>query len=321
MISMFENNKDADEITVYLMENGISGESKVKFQQIAQNYCRTIVMLPMLDIEKLAGVKVVIPAYNRMATCGRLFIVLLLPESIDRVIYADCDTIFVDSLQKLWDMDISGYPIGMADGAMNTSYRELLGLSREGMYFNSGILLIDLKAWRERGAEKAFLRFLESQNGYVPFPDEGVLNAVFDGNIFRVPLRYNVIRVVFAFSHDEICRVKALKQFYSPEELDAARRSPAVVHFTHNFYMPLRPWMQGCDHPYVQEYLAYKAVTPWKDEPLWEDNRSSVSKAYTVFCHVMPKGFMIWLSKIITVDLTPVMHRYKKRKQSKQERR
>lgn len=317
VVSLFETNKNADEITVYLIENGISTASRAKIQQIAETYGRTIIALPMPDIEKLAGVKIVIPGYNRMATCGRLFIASLLPQSIDKVIYADSDTIFVDSVKDLWETDISDYPIGMADGAMNASYRELLGLSKEGIYFNSGILLINLKRWRECEAEKMFLQFMASQNGYVAFPDEGVLNAVFDGEIYCLPLRYNVISMVFAFSHSEICRVKALKQFYTKAEVDAARENPAVVHFTHNFYMPLRPWMEGCDHPYAQKFLMYKAMTPWENEPLWKDNRSAISKLYTRFCHAVPKCFMLWLSKIITVDLTPIMHRYKRYKHMK----
>lgn len=314
VLSLFENNKDMDEITVYLIENGITDESKAKIQNIAEKYGREIFTLPMPDIEKLAGVDIVIPSYNRMATCGRLFIASLLPKTIDKVIYADCDIIFVDSIRELWEMDISDYPIGMADGAMNAAYRELLDLPREGTYFNSGILLINLKRWREDEVEKKFLTFMASQGGYVSFPDEGTLNAVFDGNIFCLPLKYNVISMVYAFSHDEICKVKALKQFYTKEEVSSARKNPVVVHFTHNFYMPLRPWMIGCNHPYADAFLSYKAMTPWADKPLWTDNRSTISRIYTKFCHIIPKGIMIWISKIITVYMTPIWHRINKRK-------
>lgn len=316
VVSLFENNKDVDEVTVYLIETGISAESKEKIQQIAAAYGRTIVMLPMPDLEKLAGVDMAIPDYYRIAAYGRLFIASLLPESIDRVIYADCDTIFLNSVQELWDMDLFGCPVGMVDDTINVAYRELLGLSGEGTYFNSGILLIDLKAWRKQDAEKEFLHFITSQGGYIPFVDEGVLNAVFDGKIFRLPLRYNVISMIYAFSHDEICRIKELRQFYTREEVDSARMEPAVVHFTHNFYMQPRPWMKNCDHPLAQKYLAYKSMTPWKDESLWEDNRSAISKAYMAFCHIVPKGLMIWLSKIIAVDITPIIQKVKVQKHS-----
>ena len=319
VLSLFENNKDTEEITVYLIENGVSEESKAKFQQIARSYGRTIITLPMPDLEKLAGVEVVIPGYNRMATCGRLFIASLLPESIDKVIYADCDTVFVDSIEELWERDISGHPVGMTDGAQNMAYRKLLGLSGEGIYFNSGLLLINLKLWREEQSEQAFIDYIVSRNGYVTFPDEGVLNAVFDGRIKLLPLRYNAITAIFAFSYEELCHIKSLKDFYSPQEVEEAKKSPVMVHFTNNFYMPLRPWMKGCVHPYTQSYLKYRNMTPWREEPLWEDSRSMLKKLYTGYCHKVPKAIFVMTSNIINVHLTPMMHRYKKWRHSKKE--
>lgn len=312
VLSLFENNKDAKEITVYLVENGVSEQSKEKFQKIAKDYGRTIITLPMPDIEKLSGVDVVIPGYNRMATCGRLFIASLLPESIDKVIYADCDTIFVDSVTELWETDISGYAAGMVDCAQNVSFRTLLGLPKQGIYFNSGLILANLKYWRENNVERSFLEFLKKQGGYVPFPDEGVLNAVLDGKILLLPLRYNAMTQIFAFNYKELCRVRGLKKYYTPEEVTSARNAPVMVHFTSNFYLPVRPWMKGCEHPYAQKYLAYKAMTPWKDAPLWDDPRTGVQKLYTKFCHMVPKAIAVESARIISLYMTPAMHKYKK---------
>lgn len=318
VVSLFENNKDAGEITVYLIENGVSEESKTKFQQIADTYGRTIVTLPMPDIEKLAGVDVVIPGYNRMATCGRLFIASLMPEDIDKVIYVDCDTIFAGSIQELWEMDISGYPVGMADGAQNPTFRTLLGLSAEGTYFNSGLMLVNLKFWRENNVEKAFLDFMSSQGGYVPFPDEGVLNAVFDGRIKTLPLKYNAITQIFAFDYKDLYRARGIKQFYPLEEVENAKEHPVLLHFTNNFYLPIRPWMKGCEHPFAQKYLEYKAMTPWADAPLWDDPRTGIQKLYTKFCHVVPKSIAVESARIISLYITPAMHKYKKNKHMKQ---
>lgn len=318
VLSLFENNKDADEITVYLIENGVSDESKVKFQQIADAYGRTIITLPMPDLEELVGVDVVIPGYNRIATCGRLFIASLLPESIDKVIYADCDTIFVDSADELWKINISGYAAGMVDCAQNAAFRSQLGLSGEGTYFNSGLMLVNLKYWREHNVEHAFIEFIKSQGGYIPFPDEGVINAVFDGKIKLLPLRYNAITQIYAFNYKELCRARGLKHFYSPEEVASAKASPVMVHFTSNFYLPVRPWMKGCKHPYAQKYLEYRNMTPWADTPLWDDPRTEIQKLYTNFCHAVPKAVAVESARIISLYITPAMHRYKRNKHMKQ---
>lgn len=314
VLSLFENNKDADEITVYLIGDNICNANQEKIQQIAKMYGRTITILPMPDLNKLAGVDVMIPNYNRMATCGRLFIASLLPQTIDKVLYVDSDTVFVDSIKDLWETDISQYPLGMMDGAQNATFRTQLDLPAEGIYYNSGLILINLKLWRERSAEQQFLEFIRSQGGYVPFPDEGVLNAVFDGEVLDLPLRYNAYTLIYAFPYKESCYVRGVKSYYTPEEVREAREHPAMLHFTNNFYMPLRPWVKGCTHPYAQKYLEYRLMTPWKDKPLWEDPRSAIRKAYTQVCYALPKPVSMWMSHIITLYVTPVKHRINKRK-------
>lgn len=312
VLSLFENNKHVNEITVYLIEKGVSEESKIKFQQLSDNYGRKIITLPMPDLERLAGVEVAIPTYNRMATCGRLFIASLLPEIIDKVIYVDSDTIFTDSIVELWETDISGYAAGMVDGAHNALFRTQLGLKPNGIYYNSGLILVNLKYWREKNVEKEFLKYIKSQGGYIPFPDEGVLNAVFDGEILTLPLRYNVMTQVYTFSHKQLCRIRGLREFYSPKEMADARKRPVMVHFTSNFYLPERPWMKNCRHPYTGRYLNYKKLTPWAEAPLWDDPRNNVQKIYTKLCHVIPKPIVIEMSRFISLYLTPLMHRYKK---------
>lgn len=314
VLSLFENNKDAEKIIVYLIGDHISEASKDKFKQIAQAYGRTIIVLPMPDLNKLAGVDVMIPHYNQMATCGRLFIASLLPETIEKVIYVDSDTVFVDSIKDLWEMDISKYPIGMVDGAQNSTFRTQLGLSPDGLYYNSGLLLVNLEMWRKMNAEKLFLDFIRSQGGYVPFPDEGVLNAVFDGKVLDLPLRYNAYTLIYAFPYKESCYVRGVSGYYTAQEVKEARKHPVMVHFTNNFYMPLRPWVKGCTHPFVQKYLEYRKMTPWKDKPLWDDPRSTIRKMYSQYCYILPKPVSMWMSRMITVYVTPMRHRINKRK-------
>lgn len=312
VVSLFESNRDADAITVYLIENGVSEESKVKFMKIAEEYNRQIIILPMPDLEKLAGVKIVIPKYNRMATYGRLFIASCLPGNIDKVIYADCDTIFVDSIAGLWEIDITDYQLGMVNDAQSGGHRKILGIPAEGIYYNSGIMLVNLKRWRKEGLEKRFVDYIRSRGGYVPIPDQGVLNAVCDGSILCLPLRYNAFSILYAMDYETVMKVRRPQTFYSKEETEAALRDPAIVHFVTNVFMPIRPWIKGCPHPYAAKYLEYRNMTPWKDEPLWEDQTPKLRKLYYRFFQVVPKPVAIWVTRMIYVYCIPLRHRYKK---------
>ena len=163
-------------------------------------------------------------------------------------------------------------------------------------------------------AEQRFISFIQSQGGYIPFPDEGVLNAVFDGEIFCIPLRFNAQTMIFAFPYKKMCYARGVKSFYTPEEVKNARKDPVMVHFTSNFYYPERPWIKDCRHPYAETYLAYRNLTPWRDKPLWEDVRPLIRKLYTEFCRSVPMGVAVWTAHVISLYLTPLKHRYKKRR-------
>lgn len=312
VLSLFDSNREADEITVYLIEDHITEESKAKFQKIAQAYHREIITIPMPDLEKLAGVRIVIPKYNRMATYGRLFIASCLPKDIDKVIYADCDTIFVDSIEELWRTDISNYQVGMVNDAQSAGHRRILGIPGAGIYYNSGIMLVNLRRWREEHMEKTFVDYIRSQGGYVPIPDQGVLNAVCDGKILCLPLRYNAFSILYALDYDTVMKVRCPNEFYSKAETEESLRHPAIVHFVTNIFMPIRPWVRGCTHPYTTKYLEYRNMTPWKNEQLWEDQTPGVRKMYYNFFKAAPGPLARWITRLIYVYLIPLRHRYKK---------
>lgn len=299
-------------LIVYLIENEVSNESKQRFQEIANAYGREIVTVPLLDLKHIIGINLNIPKKYNLANYGRLFIASQLPSNIDKVIYADCDTIFEGSLVDLWNTDISKYYVGMADDGFSVGYRKILGVPADGVYYNSGLMLVNLKAWRKNKIEKVFVDYIRSQGGYVPIIDQGVLNATLDGKILRLPLVYNAYSIIYAFSYKELMFVRKPPYFYSRKEVEDASHNPIMVHFTNNFYMPIRPWIKGCVHPYAKKYIEYREKTPWKNEPLWEDKRPKIKKVYTRYCHMVPKPIALLTSRIIHVHLMPLMHRFNK---------
>lgn len=326
VLSLFECSRDVAELTVYLIDNGIGAESLGRIQEIAAAYGREIRVIPMPDLEELVGMNVAVPESNtRIATCGRLFVTSLLPKNLDRVLYFDSDTIFMRSIAELWDMDLGENYAGMMADAMNCRYRSMLGIPAEGIYFNSGVVLINLKLWRREGMERRFMRYLQSQGGFVPWPDQGILNAVLDGRILCLPCAYNVQSTFYAFPYDTLLKVRQPLWFYSEEEVEEASRDPAMVHFTTNFLIPLRPWMRGCNHPCAAAYLRYRQMTPWRDEPLWDDNRSAVKKLfhslYARYARIAPKWLYLRTTRFVYIDLFQLMYKVKRKKHALASRR
>lgn len=317
VVSLFENNKDVDDITVYLIEDEVSAESKSRFQDIANCYGRTIITLPMPNIEEIAKTDIYIPPNLQMATCGRLFVSKLLPDNLDKIIYADCDTLFLRSISALWKQDISEDYVGMVSIPTSKNHKRIIGMSPDSTYYNSGLLLINLKRWREENVDIDFMEYFQKQGGYVPYPDEGVLNAVFEGKIRTLPLKYNVYGQIFSFGYEELLRLKKQKKFYCFGEYEEAQKYPVMLHFVSTYRIPLRPWVIGCNHPYTKEYLKYREKTPWKGTLLFEDHRPSYKKAYQLFGRIsrcLPSALTDWMVEFFFAYVRPFRFYIEKKK-------
>lgn len=53
-----------------------------------------------------------------------------------------------------------------------------------------------------------------------------------------------------------------------------------------------RPWIEGNEHPFRQLYMRYRAMTPWKDEPLFPDKSNRKQKAVVTIVKILPQNLM-----------------------------
>jgi lipopolysaccharide biosynthesis glycosyltransferase len=87
----------------------------------------------------------------------------VLPPDQKRVVYLDADTMVDGDLGELWGRDLYGDPVGAVRDPLGTvsaaigDWRER-GLDGDAGYFNSGVLLIDLDAWRAADAGWSAIR-------------------------------------------------------------------------------------------------------------------------------------------------------------------
>ena len=309
IISLFENNRSENDICVYIIDSGISEENRRKLRGIAEQHSRTIVFLPGKDIESLAGTRINVNGHSTvksLSTYYRLLLASILPDSVNRIIYLDCDTIVNDSLHELWSMDMHGALAMGADDCRGRLYRDEIGIPEDSIYINNGFLLIDLSAWRDYGVEKDFIAFIHAHAGVVTYDDEGVLNGVLGkmGKTGLLPLRYNA-QAGFFLSFDEIEQYRRAVWPYTKEEVEQALDNPAIIHFTSFFMAGTRVWNAEDRHPMRGKFLYYKSLSPWKDEPDWPDNRSGRKKLSTRIFHAVPKQLLLSVFSVLHSNLYP----------------
>ncbi len=188
----------------------------------------------------------------------RLFLGRILPPSIKKVLYLDCDIIVRHNLAELWNTDIEEYAVGcIADqGEGSIIFYNRLRYPQHLGYFNSGVLLINLDYWRNYNLLEEFLDFLKKYPERALTFDQDVLNYVLRHRKKCLPLKYNV-------QSGFLCNELNISWEYE-KELEEAINSPCIIHYIDI----MKPWIKGCDHPYKSEFFKYRQLTKWRNYPL-----------------------------------------------------
>ena len=135
---------------------------------------------------------------NAMAW-ARFFLPDWLPD-LSKVVYLDSDLLVTCDVGDLFDWDLGGAAAGFVHngkGRMRTSLEsdlfESLGFDLESPYYNSGVIVMDLDAWRDWVSEEG-LAFAREQGGHLPSADQTALNVVFRRHpVAHIDARYNRI--------------------------------------------------------------------------------------------------------------------------------
>ena len=205
--SILANHRGMAPLHFYYFEDGISEEKQAGIAATVTKGRGTITFVPTAQKEIQAHTS----GHVNRAAYLRLLIPELVPENVNRVIYLDTDLVVLDDIQELWEMDLEGKPLGavpdlgiLASSRMRRQKEETLGIEEGELYFNSGVMVMDLKAWRENQYGPQVIRCVEEGN--FRHHDQDGLNKVFQDNWKPLPLRWNVIPPVFTLP------VKVLKK-------------------------------------------------------------------------------------------------------------
>lgn len=302
MVSLFENNKNCGEINVYILDDEISDTNKNKLKKIADKYDRRFVCISVRDVfvpEKLQS------EHWSKSAFTRIYLRVLLPENVKKVLYLDCDTIIRTDLCKLYEIDIENYTMAGVCDCVSKLYLRNIDLKETALYCNSGVLLINLDRWDE----KEFMTFLEGHINYIKYPDQDVINGVCSKKMRRLDIGYNCYTAVFDFTYENLLKFRKPPFFYSKDEVEAAKNNPAIVHFTTSF-LSLRPWVEGCGHPFVNEWLKYKKMSPWADAPLRKDSRSGKMKFAVKVYNRLPEPVAVVIAGILHAKIVPMLKRF-----------
>jgi lipopolysaccharide biosynthesis glycosyltransferase len=212
----------------------------------------------------------------------RLLVARLLPSDINKILYLDADLIVRSSLGDLWNTDITDQPLAaIADYWQDPKSLEVLPPGEK--LFNSGVMLINLKAWRQNSIPEQAIDFAKNNSDKVQLWDQDALNAVLARQWTELPLCWNA-------QHEE-------QWLRGPGH--ATTSYPAIVHFISGS----KPWQWDNRHPFKAEYNSYRLKTPWwqyeqEGKPTLPRRLYLSLRAFVL--DQLPVGFRQWLRSRIS---------------------
>ena len=168
-----------------------------------------------------------------------------LARELDNLIYMDSDMLCLQPLGNFFHELPKNILLAAVEdsGSWLPQHKQKLNLAADYKYFNTGILQMNLKLWREENISAKTLEIL-ARDKFL-FPDQDALNIV----VFRGG--YGVKYVSDKFNY--FFRIDGVEQNF--------RADVVIEHFAGQ----LKPWHAWCDSDLKKIYEHWQKVSAWRD--------------------------------------------------------
>lgn len=190
IFSILKNNKN-ESINFYILDLGIDQTNKDIISKIIEHYNCNISFILVNEADFQQFPKTI--EYISLATYARLNLTHYIKD-IDKAIYIDVDTLTNGSLKELWSINIEDYALAACQDTFidieHAYYKSSIDLGKH-IYFNAGILLLNLKKWREDNIFQLSIDWLNRYRDAIKYQDQDILNGIFKDRVKIINNRFN----------------------------------------------------------------------------------------------------------------------------------
>jgi lipopolysaccharide biosynthesis glycosyltransferase len=259
LASLFINNPKI-KFNVYIITDNLESPGLLKLQKFISDNENQFSSI-CIDKNRLAAAP--ITHHISLATYYRLFIPEILPTNLKQVLFLDSDMVIRKPIDDLLNLNIQNFSHAAAIAAGMDDYPAEIGLPRDSLYFNAGLMMINLCAWRDLKVFERGCQLLSSQSDRIKWWDQDVLNILLHESWHPIDLIWNA--QPFIYDLDNLSNYQHKSRYLKFNYLEA-KVDPSIVHFVGGG--SAKPWHYYCQHPFKDEYLKYLQFTPWKNARL-----------------------------------------------------
>ncbi|EKT61302.1 glycosyltransferase family 8 protein [Providencia sneebia] len=255
MESIIKNNPDMSFNFHFFIEK-ISANNLHKLEQTAKQY-QTTISVSLIDNNSLAF----LPVTERWpyATFYRIIGFDLLSDKYDTVLYLDADVMCKGSLSELPNISLDNYYLAAVPDLKGLQDRgKKLKIINDSKYFNSGVMLANLKEWKKHDLTDKFFTSLSNNPNNSLFPDQDILNIIARDKVYYLNKNYN-----YLYGMDTEIKVKNL-DYYKDKLTDDVK----LIHYVG----VSKPWHSWVNYPSAKFFIDIYNDSSWSTVPLEKAN-------------------------------------------------
>ena len=237
--SMIDNHKSEEKLEFFILNSAISKKSQSRLEKLGNT---KVSSLKLINVNPLDFKNCPLPEnmHFSLETYFRLKLPDFFPD-FDKVLYIDCDVTVLGDVKELWELDIAGVYAAVCEDIVPVEHlREFIG---DFANSNAGVMVINLKKWREDRISQKCFDFIEHHSEKIFFVDQDVLNSMLIPKINYFPRFWNL---------EYMPLNDVVSGLYSEQEI-------RLIHHISR----MKPWNTPFGHIYADKYFKYLAKTPW----------------------------------------------------------
>ena len=238
ILSAILNKKKSTSYDFYcLVQNKVSKYVHKQFDKISKKY--EGISITFINMKNDFQDKQMQIKYISSPTYYRLKLANIFPQ-YDKIIYLDIDTIVMQDLTSLYDIDLEdnyiagvhtvGYKIEIPD------YNDKLNIPDLDSYINAGIIVWNLDLIRKDNMTE---KLLTLSNNVYKYMDQDIINIAFYNRIKHIDFKYNLM---VSYKHrflDDKEKCKIIYETYGENSIKQAIQNPAIIHYASE----KKPWV------------------------------------------------------------------------------
>lgn len=233
--SVLVNTRNPNEIHFYFLDEGIRAKSREVLIDICNKYNANI---NFLTVDKSLFTDFYISHHINHTSYFRIVAPTLLPTTVERAIYLDCDLVVIEDIDAMNNIDIQGSILAAVSDPLGNERVDELGILNK-RYFNAGVLLIDINKWNESNLTEKIIDYIKKNNETLKYWDQDAINGVLQGEWFELDYRWNTQTSHFNYMNES-----------NP-------LNPFIIHYTSH----IKPWHIQSKHPLKSVYIYYNSKT------------------------------------------------------------